>query len=115
VGRVEEERLMAIKFEKIKPGMTLYERRRERMGNTTLRSLSEWPVEILEVDAAERRATVRWNGNRPTRYYGRDLTRLYDWSMYDESIAVLDRGIWGCVRSARKLTKAELAAKAAKP
>jgi hypothetical protein len=92
-----------IKFEKIQPGMTLYERRREQAGNTTMRVLGEWPVRILSVDPELRCAKVVWNGNdhRPCTYFERDLCKLYTWSMYDSKVAEVKRGLVGIV-SARK-------------
>lgn len=79
---------MAIKFEKIKPGMMLYDRHAHKMGNTTLRTIGEWSVRILEVDATTRTAKVSWNGNPPETYRERALTRLYDWSMHDKCAEV---------------------------
>lgn len=52
---------MAIKFEKIKPGMTLYDVRR----NTGFgrHKWNTWPVYIKEVDAENRTVIASWNGN----------------------------------------------------
>jgi hypothetical protein len=87
---------MAIRFEKISPGMTLYERSKMRAGNTTLRTICEWPVRIISLDAAKREAVVSWNGN-PARTWGeRRLRALFDWSMHGEG-AVIERGIMGTV------------------
>ena len=105
---------MAIKFEKIKEGMVLYDRHTYVMGNTMLRSLGEWQVKILSVDPEKRQAVVSWNGNRPETYYERELTALFDWSMYDESVAVLERGVFDRVLKVRKLSKQERADRAAK-
>lgn len=104
---------MAIKFEKIQPGMRLYDRHRERMGNTNMRTLGEWPVKVIEVDAERRRALVSWNGNKPTWCYAAWLSKLSDWSMHDKSVAVIDRSVtFGQVYRCRKLTKAEREARA---
>lgn len=67
-----------MKFEKIKPGMILYDVHAERLGNTTLRTMDCWEVEIVSVDAERGTAVVIWNGNRhrPSTYYRRDLERL---------------------------------------
>lgn len=88
---------MAIKFEKIQPGMTLYDRHSHRMGNTTLRTIGEWRVKVLEVNAAEREALVSWNGNRPETWSAERLSRLFDWSMHDKGKAEIERGIWDSV------------------
>lgn len=87
---------MTIKFEKIQPGMVLYDRRKHRMGNTTLKTIGEWPVRIISLDAAKRSAEVSWNGNRTQIYFARDLVRLSEWSMYDDC-AEVTRGAWDCV------------------
>lgn len=82
---------MAIKFEKIKPGMVLYDRRRTKMGNTTMKTLSEWPVRILEVDAGARRFLMSWNGNAPEWRTEHSLKGLSDWSMRDKDQAIVKR------------------------
>lgn len=53
---------MTIKFEKIKPGMTLYDVKR----NTGFGSnkWSTWPVHVKEVDAENRRVFASWNHNK---------------------------------------------------
>jgi hypothetical protein len=68
---------MAIKFEKIQPGMVLWDRHREKMGNTTMSRLGEWRVEVISVDAAHRNAVVSWNHNAPRVWSERQLTKLY--------------------------------------
>lgn len=62
---------VAIKFEKITPGMVLLDIHRQdgRWGC--------WKVEILSVDLFERTARVSWNGNSPKIYSERSLKRLY--------------------------------------
>ena len=54
-----------MKFENVKPGMVLYDRHREKMGNTTMSRWGEWTVRVIEVDLTNRRALVSWNGNKP--------------------------------------------------
>lgn len=73
-----------MKFDKIKPGMVLYDRHKHRAGNTTMRVLGEWRVTIISVDPAARTAMVSWNGNRPSLWFEGNLAKLKDWSMYDE-------------------------------
>ena len=68
---------MAIKFEKIVPGMTLLDIHGERAGNTTMRRTGLWKVEIVSVDVAHRSAVVKWNGNAPETWSAHRLTRLY--------------------------------------
>lgn len=98
---------MAVNFDKIKPGMVLYERRSECMGNTTLRSISEWNVQVLKVDQEKFTAIVRWNGNKPEKWDAFKLRRLYTWSMYDTELAEVTKGLWGAVMSVRKKKKSQ--------
>lgn len=69
---------MAIKFEKISAGMRLADVHTERAGNTMMRRIGVWEVEVLEIrDKPYRGAMVRWNGNRPEWWPEYRLTRLY--------------------------------------
>jgi hypothetical protein len=68
---------MAIKFEKIEPGMRLMDIHRERMGNTTMSAWGRWDVVIVSVDRDKRTAVVRWNGNREETWDRHSLERLY--------------------------------------
>lgn len=105
-----------MKFEKIQPGMRLYDRHKRRMGNTMLRTLGEWDVRIIEVNAEKRKALVSWNGNRPEWWWPAQLERLKDWSMHDESVAVIEKGmLTSQIIRCRKLTKAEREARKEKP
>lgn len=68
---------MAIKFEKIEPGMTLLDIHRQKMGNTLMSEWGLWKVTVISVDRETRTAVVSWNGN-PARTWGaRELERLY--------------------------------------
>lgn len=79
-----------MKIDKLQPRMILYDRHKERMGNTTMRTLGEWRVIVLEVypKALVPYAIVSWNGNRPERYYAHDVAKLKTWSQYDECAEV---------------------------
>lgn len=68
---------MAIKFEKIEPGMRLLDVHSEKMGNTTMRQLGLWHVMVVSVDKEKRSAVVSWNGNRPEVWYEHELKKLY--------------------------------------
>lgn len=68
---------MAIKFEKIQAGMTLWSRGRQNMGHTTMSRTVEWPVYIKEVFPEKREALVSWNSNAPAVWSEYRLTRLY--------------------------------------
>ena len=54
---------MAIKFGKIKQGMTLYDVRKNT--GMTRNKWSTWPVKVLKVDEEERKVLASWNGNKP--------------------------------------------------
>jgi hypothetical protein len=101
---------MAIKFEKVKAGMTLYDRHSYKMGNTTLRSIGEWTVYVISVDPEKRTAECSWNGNRAETYRERDIRGLYDWSMHDDC-AEVKRGLCDSVV---KVTKKKTHKKEAK-
>lgn len=95
---------MAIKRDKVQAGMQLYDRHRYRAGNTTMRALGEWPVDIAEVQ--ERGCVVRWNGNSPRFWAWRQIEKLYTWSMYDDTEAEITKGFGG-VSGCKRLPKAE--------
>jgi hypothetical protein len=69
---------VAIKFSKIEPGVTLYDVRRTKMGNTMISEWSMWPVKIISVARAAPTARVVWNTYNPeSTYQKRQLERLY--------------------------------------
>ena len=68
---------MAIKFEKITPGMVLLDIHREKMGNTTMSEWGLWKVKVISVDRAARTASVSWNTNPAQTWEARRLERLY--------------------------------------
>lgn len=57
---------MAIKFEKLKAGMVVYDVRRGSGIRDAINGVRyhTWHVYIDEVDPVARRALVRWNGNK---------------------------------------------------
>ena len=68
---------MAIKFDKITPGMVLFDIHRERASNTMMTRLGCWEVRVISVDAERRTARVSWNGNREETWYAVRLQRLF--------------------------------------
>ena len=68
---------MAIKFDKIEPGMDLLDIHRESMGNTTMREWGLWKVKIISVDRDKRTAVVSWNSNPAQTWNVRQLERLH--------------------------------------
>lgn len=67
-----------MKFDKLVPGMVLYDVHSYRMGNTTLRSLGTWTVRVKQIDAERRCALVSWNGNQDQWYGESDFAKLKD-------------------------------------
>lgn len=55
---------MAIKFEKIKEGMTLYDVRKSHLMERWKWSI--WPVFVKKIDTKRRRILASWNGNVST-------------------------------------------------
>lgn len=68
---------MAIKFEKITPGMILLDIHSQRVGNTTMTALGCWKVYVRSVDPVKRTVVASWNGNRDEVWPERRITRLY--------------------------------------
>lgn len=69
---------MAVKFETVKAGDTLWDYHSERAGNTMVRRWGNWPVIVKEINHAERWALVSWNGNpvrRVSSFYFKTLRR----------------------------------------
>ena len=64
------------KFETIKAGDILWDRHREKIGNTTMSREGEWEVRIISVDPHSRSALVSWNGNPPRTMFSRSLDKL---------------------------------------
>jgi hypothetical protein len=65
-----------MKFEKLQPGMVLYDVHSHKMGNTTMTSIGVWTVRVISVDHEKRKAICSWNGNPPMTYYERGIAKL---------------------------------------
>ncbi len=91
-----------MKFERIKPGMTLYDVHSYRMGNTTIRSWGVWRVIVESVDAEKRTAVVRWNEvNRPETWTALRVSKLR------EKEPEMVTGFFGSQRPLRRGEKAK--------
>ncbi len=66
---------MSVKYETIKPGDVLYQKKRVRMGNTTLTQDIVYSVRV--VDVGEFACDVVWNGCNKDRRYRRTMESLY--------------------------------------
>ncbi len=63
-----------IKFEKIHPGMILYDVRKSTY-QFWRGKWDVWPVLVYEVDQEKRRVFASWNGNNPQWIYERHVTK----------------------------------------
>ena len=89
-----------MKFDKLKPGMVVYDIGRRKMGNTTISTIAAWTIEVISVDAEARTCVAEWNHN-PARTY-----READVSAWKENKPFLIRESFG---NYRKPTRSELA------
>lgn len=89
-----------MKFEKLQPGMVVYDVGRRKMGNTTISTVSVWQVHIISVNSADLTVEASWNGNPPRRFHSRI------WSKWRLSKPILIRSASGRCRLA---TRAEIA------
>jgi hypothetical protein len=72
---------MAVKFDTIKEGDTLYDCSTYGVGNTTMRAMGCWEIGVISVDGATRSATITWNGNpqevKTERYFNQSSIRRF--------------------------------------
>lgn len=55
-----------MKLTSLKPGDLVFNVEKTKMGNTTLKTISIYPVKIIEVH--ENHVIASWNGNAPKRF-----------------------------------------------
>lgn len=84
-------------LDKLKPGMTVYEVQRQRMGNTSIRTVVVYDVRIIEIDAERQHVLASWNGNPVRRYIRRQWSK---WRLNEPKL--LDTGFCGQQRLARR-------------
>lgn len=94
-----------MKIESLKPGMTVYDVGRRKMGNTTITTVSVCPVHVVSVDAERGAVIAQLNGSRERVYFKRD------WSKWRAHRPVLVTSITG---RQRLETRAERSARIAK-
>ena len=85
-----------MKFEKLKPGMLVYDVQRRKMGNTTISTVCVWPVRIVSVDADGKKVVVSWNGNPEETFSLRSAEK------WREKHPVLIEGAFGHARLATR-------------
>jgi hypothetical protein len=64
-----------VKFDKLKVGEVYFTVSRQKMGNTTMRTVAIHPVRVKEIEPDSRSVIASWNGNAPRRYYDRDYSK----------------------------------------
>ena len=64
-----------MKFEKLAVGMTVYDVGKTQMGNTTIKTVSVWPVRIVSIDEKARSVVASWNFNKPQTFYRRSIEK----------------------------------------
>ena len=85
-----------MKFEKIRPGMIVYDVGRQKLGNTTLSTVVVWGVNIVSVDAEKRTVDAEWNHNLIRTYSEREYKK------WRAAKPVLVEGFFGNYRLATK-------------
>jgi len=85
-----------MKFEKLSPGMVVFDVHSYRMGNTKLRSVGVWNIKVIEIATSERSVWASWNSNPPRRYYESEVKK------WREKKPMLVRTLMGSYRLATK-------------
>jgi hypothetical protein len=67
------------------------------MGNTTLRSVGVWEVQIVSVDPLTETVVAKWNWNPQKTYYRREWSK---WRLKEPKL--IDTGMWGQQRLAKR-------------
>lgn len=60
---------------KLKPEQVVYERRKQKMGNTTMSRVALYSIRITEVDPEGQFVMASWNGNTPRKYREADVKK----------------------------------------
>lgn len=94
-----------MKIEKLAAGMTVFDVGRTKMGNTTLKTVSVWPVFIESVDLEKRTVKARWNGNAAKTFHE------HNWKKWRETQPLLVGSLFGPKRLATREEIAEHKAK----
>ena len=60
---------------RLKPGQTVWDAHKYKMGNTRLFTWGTWPVYVHEVDPDGQWVRASWNGNPDERFYARRVAK----------------------------------------
>lgn len=85
-----------MKFEKLKPGMVVFDVGRHKMGNTTMSTVAVWQVRVISVDQEAQTVVASWNSNPARTYYSRSVAK------WREKAPMLVRGASGRARLATR-------------
>lgn len=66
---------MAIKFEKVQDGMTLYTTIKRKLGSTNIKTVEVVPVEVLDIDVEKRKVFIKFRGVE--RWISEERLRTY--------------------------------------
>lgn len=66
-----------MKFDKLTVGMTLFDVRSTRVGNTALKTLSLYRSKVVEIDNEKRRALISWNSNPASWYSEHGIEKVF--------------------------------------
>ena len=83
-------------FDKLQPGVVVYDVQKHRMGNTTMPTVSVYEVRIISADPEKQTVLASWNNNRPQTY------RFSRWSKWRVKRPVLVTGMFGSKRIAKR-------------
>ena len=60
---------MPVSINTLNVGDVVYDAKKVRQGNTTIRRLSVWSVRIVEINLERKFVMASWNGNPPQKFY----------------------------------------------
>jgi hypothetical protein len=90
-----------MKFESLKPGMSIYDVHSHNLGRTTMKTVGVWEVKVIELHP-DRSITASWNGNRPQKISERH------YSKYRLKRPELERAACGAYRLKKRATSPKI-------
>lgn len=64
-----------MKFERVKEGEVYYDVQRQKMGNTTIKTVRVYPCKVESIDPEGRFVMARWNHNPAQKFYRRAVEK----------------------------------------
>lgn len=62
-----------MKFDRLQPGMVVWDVVKRKMGNTIISTTAVFPVKVVSVDPVSESVMASWNGNAPKKFSGRSI------------------------------------------